>query len=213
VLLYGPPGTGKTLMAKIIPEKVLGVKPDRIKHISGPEVLNKFIGESENNVRMLFKDAEDAWAKFGDKSPLYVIIMDEIEALCRQRQGKGTVGSQTGDNIVNTLLTKLDGLSEFNNILFIGITNRKDLIDDALLRSGRIDIHMYVGLPHQKARLEILEIQTKDLNKKGLLGDDIDLVALSHQTPNFTGADLKKLVRTAVSQAMSRNMSSEGGGA
>lgn len=125
MLLYGPPGTGKTLIARKIGQ-VLNARPPKI--INGPEVLNKYVGQSEENIRKLFADAEKEYKEKGDESGLHIIIFDELDAVCRQRGGQATAGSGVGDNIVNQLLAKLDGVEQLNNVLLIGMTNRRDLI-------------------------------------------------------------------------------------
>ena len=132
MLLFGPPGCGKTLMARKIGGMLNGPEP---KIVNGPEILNKFVGASEENIRNLFADAENDYKANGDKAELHVIIFDEIDAICKQRSGSSAPGSH--DSIVNQLLTKIDGVDSLNNILLIGMTNRKELLDDALLRPGR----------------------------------------------------------------------------
>jgi vesicle-fusing ATPase len=140
MLLHGPPGTGKTLIARQIGKLLKGREP---KVVNGPEVLSKFVGKSEENVRDLFKDAEVEQLEKKDKSSLHIIIFDEIDAICRTR---GTMTGSTGvhDTVVNQLLSKIDGVNQLNNILVIGMTNRKDMIDPALLRPGRLEIHVEI---------------------------------------------------------------------
>lgn len=125
-------------------------------------MLSKYQGESEENIRKLFKEAEEDMKTKGDQSPLHIIIFDEIDAICRQR---GSVQSGTGvqETIVNQLLSKIDGVDSLNNILIIGMTNRKDMIDEAMLRPGRLEIHLEIGLPDEAGRLQIFEIHTKDM--------------------------------------------------
>ncbi|CAH1449912.1 unnamed protein product [Lactuca virosa] len=124
MLLYGPPGTGKTLMARQIGKMLNGRDP---KIVNGPEVLSKFVGETEKNVRDLFADAEQDQRSRGDQSDLHVIIFDEIDAICKSR-GSTRDGTGVHDSIVNQLLTKIDGVEALNNVLLIGMTNRKDLL-------------------------------------------------------------------------------------
>jgi vesicle-fusing ATPase len=136
ILLYGPPGTGKTLMARQI-GKMLNVNQPKI--VNGPEILDKFVGQSEANIRELFVDAEKDEKRLGPNSGLHIIIFDEIDAICKQR---GSVGGGVGvhDTVVNQLLSKIDGVEQLNNVLVIGMTNRRDMIDEALLRPGRLEV-------------------------------------------------------------------------
>ena len=202
ILLHGPPGTGKTLMARQIGKMLNTTQP---KLVSGPEILNKFVGESEASVRRLFEDAEREQKSKGAKSNLHMIIFDEIDAICKQR---GTVSGGTGvnDSVVNQLLSKLDGVEQINNVLVIGMTNRKDMIDEALLRPGRLEVHMEIGLPDEEGRMEILNIHTCKMVSNKLLSSDVDLPEIAHITKNFSGAELEGLVRTAQATAMNRQI-------
>eukprot|EP00163_Fabomonas_tropica_P005021 TRINITY_DN1447_c0_g2_i2.p1 TRINITY_DN1447_c0_g2~~TRINITY_DN1447_c0_g2_i2.p1 ORF type:complete len:326 (+),score=69.20 TRINITY_DN1447_c0_g2_i2:824-1801(+) len=123
ILLHGPPGTGKTLIARQIGKMLQAREP---KVVNGPEILNKYVGQSEENIRNLFKDAEAEYHERGEDSDLHIIIFDEIDAICKQR---GTAGGSTGvhDTVVNQLLSKMDGVDSLNNILVIGMTNRKGM--------------------------------------------------------------------------------------
>ena len=127
------------------------------KVVNGPEVLNKYVGASEENVRKLFEEAEQDQAMNGEASELHVIIFDEIDAICKSR-GSARDGSGVHDTVVNQLLTKIDGVDALNNILLIGMTNRKDMLDEALLRPGRLEVHVEIGLPDDKGRLQILKV-------------------------------------------------------
>lgn len=198
ILLFGPPGTGKTLIARQLGKLLNSVEP---KVVNGPEILDKYVGESEKKVRELFADAERDEKAHAEQSPLHVIIFDEIDAICKQR---GTVGGGTGvhDSIVNTLLTKIDGVDALNNILLIGMTNRPDLLDDALTRPGRLELQVEIGLPDERGRLQVLQIHSRDLRKEGLLGEDVNLEELASLTMNFTGAELQALVRKATYTAI-----------
>lgn len=171
ILLYGPPGTGKTLIARQLAKILNGKEP---KIVNGPEVLNKYVGQSEENIRNLFAEADAEYKEKGDSSELHIIIFDEIDAVCKSR-GSVRDGSGVHDTVVNQLLTKIDGVDALNNVLLIGMTNRKDMLDEALLRPGRLEVHIEVGLPDERGRLQILKIHTSKvrtlswswLNQKG----------------------------------------------
>ncbi|KAJ1884161.1 transport between ER and Golgi ATPase protein, partial [Kickxella alabastrina] len=202
ILLYGPPGTGKTLMARQIGKMLNSVDPIIV---SGPEILNKFVGQSEENVRKLFEPAEKEYREKGDESQLHIVIFDELDAICKQRGSKND-GTGTGDTVVNQLLAKMDGVDQLNNILIIGMTNRKELIDDALLRPGRLEIHIEVGLPDESGRLQIIKIHTAKIRENNILADDVDLAELAALTKNFSGAELAGVVKSASSFAFSRHI-------
>ncbi|KAI1433438.1 P-loop containing nucleoside triphosphate hydrolase protein [Xylaria sp. CBS 124048] len=202
MLLYGPPGTGKTLIARQI-GKMLNARPPKV--INGPEVLNKFVGQSEENIRKLFADAEAEYKERGEESSLHIIIFDELDAVCKQRGSGAGGGTGVGDSVVNQLLSKLDGVDQLNNILLIGMTNRKDMIDDALLRPGRLEVHLEISLPDEAGRLEIIKIHTSKMKTNGLLNPDVNLEELASLTKNFSGAELNGLVKAAASFAFSRH--------
>ena len=174
VLLYGPPGTGKTLIARQIGQVLRAREP---KIVNGPEILNRFVGESERNIRALFEDAEQEYKAKGDASQLHIIIFDELDAICRQR-GSARADTGVGDSIVNQLLAKMDGVDQLDNIVVIGMTNRLELIDEALLRPGRFEVHIPIGLPDQEGRLEILKIHTAAMQKSNRLDTSVDLPKL-----------------------------------
>uniref|UniRef100_A0A4W5PKW8 Vesicle-fusing ATPase n=2 Tax=Hucho hucho TaxID=62062 RepID=A0A4W5PKW8_9TELE len=202
ILLFGPPGCGKTLMARQI-GKMLNAREPKV--VNGPEILNKYVGESEANIRKLFADAEDEQKRLGANSGLHIIIFDEIDAICKQR---GSMAGSTGvhDTVVNQLLSKIDGVEQLNNILVIGMTNRPDLIDEALLRPGRLEVKMEIGLPDEKGRVQILNIHTAKMRQFNLLGRDVDVSELAAETKNYSGAELEGLVRAAQSTAMNRHI-------
>nr|KAF6296078.1 hypothetical protein mMyoMyo1_009197 [Myotis myotis] len=202
ILLYGPPGCGKTLLARQI-GKMLNAREPKV--VNGPEILNKYVGESEANIRKLFADAEEEQRRLGANSGLHIIIFDEIDAICKQR---GSMAGSTGvhDTVVNQLLSKIDGVEQLNNILVIGMTNRPDLIDEALLRPGRLEVKMEIGLPDEKGRLQILHIHTARMRGHQLLSADVDIKELATETKNFSGAELEGLVRAAQSTAMNRHI-------
>ena len=202
ILLYGPPGTGKTLIARTL-ANALNVK--EFKVVNGPELFNKYVGETEKQIRDLFANAEKDQKENGDDAGLHVIVFDEIDSLCRAR---GTVNTGTGvyDSAVNQLLTKIDGVNSLNDIIVIGMTNRKDLIDEAILRPGRLEIHIEIGLPDEKGRLQIFNIHTKKMRDNKVLDDDVDLPKLAKMTKNYTGADIESMVKLACSNSLSQGL-------
>ncbi|XP_027345292.1 vesicle-fusing ATPase-like [Abrus precatorius] len=203
MLLYGPPGTGKTLMARQIGKILNGKEP---KIVNGPEVLSKFVGETEKNVRDLFADAEQDQRTLGDESDLHVIIFDEIDAICKSR-GSTRDGTGVHDSIVNQLLTKIDGVESLNNVLLIGMTNRKDMLDEALLRPGRLEVQVEISLPDENGRLQILQIHTNKMKENSFLAADVNLQELAARTKNYSGAELEGVVKSAVSYALNRQLS------
>ncbi|RMZ87482.1 hypothetical protein DV736_g5290, partial [Chaetothyriales sp. CBS 134916] len=203
ILLYGPPGTGKTLIARQI-GKMLNAREPKV--INGPEVLNKYVGQSEENIRKLFADAEKEYKQKGDESGLHIIIFDELDAVCKQRGSGSAGGTGVGDSVVNQLLSKLDGVDQLNNILLIGMTNRMDMIDDALLRPGRLEVHMEISLPDEHGRQQILKIHTAKMRANNVMDRDVDLVELARATKNFSGAEIGGLVKSATSFAFNRHV-------
>lgn len=193
MLLFGPPGTGKTLIARKL-SKVLQAKEPKI--VNGPEIFNKFVGEAEKAIRDLFADAAKDSQELGDDSPLHVIVFDEFDAIAKPR-GMHSDSTGVGDNVVNQLLTMVDGVDSLNNILVIGMTNRKDQIDPAILRPGRFEVHIEVGLPDEAGRQAILKIHTKKMRESKTLGSDVDLGEIAKGCKNFTGAEIETLVRAA----------------
>lgn len=202
ILLHGPPGTGKTLIARQI-GKMLNAREPKI--VNGPEILNKFVGQSEENIRKLFADAEKEYKEKGDESGLHIIIFDELDAIFKQR-GSTNSGTGVGDTVVNQLLSKMDGVDQLNNILIIGMTNRKDMIDEALLRPGRLEVHMEISLPDEKGRYQILNIHTNKMRTNGVLDGDVNLLELSTLTKNFSGAEINGLIKSATSFAFNRHI-------
>jgi vesicle-fusing ATPase len=202
LILYGPPGTGKTLIARQLGKMLNAHEP---KVVNGPEILNRYVGQSEENVRNLFKDAETEFKAKGNDSKLHVIILDELDAICKQR-GSRDGGTGVGDTIVNQFLTKIDGVEQLNNVLLIGMTNRLDLIDEALMRPGSFEVQLEIGLPDEQGRLQILKIHTKQMKDNNHLGSDVDLQELARLTPNYTGAELAGLIRSASTFSFSRHI-------
>lgn len=189
--------THNTLLAREMGKLLDCAEP---KIVSGPELLNKYYGQSEENIRNLFADA------FADNSgKLHLIIFDEFDALSKARGSSRSDG--LGDNIVNQLLTMIDGPRELNNVLIICMTNRKDLIDEAVLRAGRIELHIEIQLPDESGRLEILNIHTKSMKENNYLSPSVVLGDIVKITENFTGAELAKVTKDASAFALSREIS------
>jgi len=185
VLLYGPPGTGKTLLAKAVANEA----QSNFISIKGPELLDKYVGESEKGVRDIFEKARS-------NAPA-VIFFDEIDAIATER-GRGAGDSGVAERVVSQLLTELDGLEELEDVVVIAATNRPDLLDDALLRPGRLDRHVAVDAPDEAARREIFAVHTRD---KPLAGD-VDLSALAAETEGYVGADIEAVCREAAQIAV-----------
>ena len=202
MLLFGPPGTGKTLIARQIGKMLNGKEP---KIVNGPEVLSKYVGQSEENIRNLFAEADAEYAERGDDSDLHIIIFDEIDSVCKQR-GSSRDGTGVGDTVVNQLLSKIDGVNSLNNILVIGMTNRKDMIDDALLRPGRLEVQVEISLPDEAGRVQILNIHTSKMRSANYLGSDVSIEHLAAETKNFSGAEIEGLVKSAASYAFARQV-------
>ncbi|OAF70988.1 Vesicular-fusion protein SEC18 [Intoshia linei] len=209
ILLHGPPGTGKTLLARQI-GKMLNAKEPKI--VNGPQILDKYVGASEENVRKLFADAEADEKKYGINSPLNMIIFDEIDAICKQRGSMSGTGGNVTDTVINQLLSKLDGVDQLNNILVIGMTNRLDMIDTALLRPGRFELHVQINLPDEGGRQEILKIHTSKLAISNKLHKNVDLEQIAKETANFSGAECAELVKSATKRAMNKHITTSKSG-
>ncbi|XP_052118922.1 vesicle-fusing ATPase [Arachis duranensis] len=176
--------------------------------VNGLDVLSKFVGETEKNVRDLFTDAEQEQRSRGDERDLHVIIFDEIDAICKSR-GSTRDGIGVHDSIVNQLLTKIDGVESLNNVLLIGMTNRKDMLDEALLRPGRLEVQVEISLPDENGRLQILQIHTNKMKENSFLAPDVNIQELPARTKNYSGAELEGVVKSAVSYALNRQLSLE----
>jgi len=186
VLMYGPPGTGKTLLAKAVANE----SQSNFISIKGPELLNKYVGESEKGVR-------DVFSKARENAPT-VVFFDEIDSIAGER-GQRSGDSGVGERVVSQLLTELDGIENMEDVVVVATTNRPDLIDDALLRPGRLDRHVHVPVPDEEAREKIFEVHTRDKP----LAEGVDLDWLAAETDGYVGADIEAVCREA-SMAASR---------
>lgn len=187
VLLCGPPGCGKTLLAKAVANEA-GINFISVK---GPELLNMYVGESERAVRQCFQRARN--------SAPCVIFFDEFDSLCPKRSD--TAESSAGTRVVNQLLTEMDGIEERKGVFLMAATNRPDIVDPAVLRPGRLDKILYVGLPAKDDRVDILRALTKNRTQPPL-ADDVEFEKVAELTDGYTGADLAGLVRQASLQTL-----------
>ena len=185
ILLHGPPGSGKTLLAKAVANE------SRVNFISikGPELMSKFVGESEKGVRKTFKRAKQT-------TPC-IIFFDEIDALA-PRRGSGIADSHVSERVISQILTEMDGLEELRGVVVLAATNRMDLIDPALLRAGRFDQILHVPPPNEEARLDIFKIHTK----KNPLAKNVSLQKLAAETDGYMGSDIEAICREATMLAI-----------
>ncbi|MFQ5834254.1 MAG: CDC48 family AAA ATPase [Candidatus Thorarchaeota archaeon] len=184
VLLFGPPGTGKTLLAKAVATE----SETNFISVRGPEIFNKYVGESEKAVREIFRKARQT-------APV-VLFFDEIDAIMSARGMRDDTG--VSQRIVNQFLAELDGMITLQNVLVIGATNRADILDPAMLRPGRFDQIVFVPPPDKDARVEILKVHTRDMP----LAKDVDLDQLAEMTEGYSGADIAGLAREAAMAAV-----------
>ncbi len=185
VLLYGPPGTGKTLIARVVAAETNAA----FFIINGPEIINKFYGESESRLRSVFQEAQR-------RAPS-IIFIDELDALAPKRT---EMGGEVERRIVGQLLALMDGMASRGQVVLIGATNQPNALDPALRRPGRFDREIALRVPDVRGRMEILRIHSKD----AALGNDIDFARLAQLTPGFVGADLEALCREAAMIALRR---------
>ncbi len=185
VLLYGPPGTGKTLLAKAVANE----SDANFSYIGGPEIVSKYVGESEEKLRKIFKEAEE-------NSPSIVFI-DEIDAIAPKR---GEVIGEVEKRVVSQLLTTMDGLKSRGQVIVVAATNRPDSIDEALRRPGRFDREIEIGVPDRNGRIEILQIHTRNMP----LNKDVNLEELASVSHGYTGADLSLLIKEAALKSLRR---------
>jgi transitional endoplasmic reticulum ATPase len=188
ILLYGPPGTGKTLLAKAVANE----SNANFIAIKGPELLSKWVGESEQGIRKIFKKARQVAPS--------ILFFDEIDSLAPAR-GRSS-GSNVSDTVVNQILTEIDGLEGLENVVVIAATNRPDIVDPGLLRSGRFDRHILTPLPDEESRKKIFKIHTKDMP----LSKDVKISKLAEMTDGYVGADIEALCREAAMLALRKTM-------
>lgn len=189
IFLYGPPGTGKTLIAKAVANE----SESNFISIKGPELLSKWVGESEKGVREIFRKARQA-------APC-IVFFDEIDAIAPIR-GSDFGDSKVTERMISQLLTELDGLEVLKDVVVIAATNRPDIVDPALLRSGRFDRHLYVPPPDRDSRIQIIKIHTKNIP----MVEDINIEHLADITENYTGADIASFISTAVMVAIRQHI-------
>ncbi|MFQ6127402.1 MAG: CDC48 family AAA ATPase [Thermoplasmata archaeon] len=187
ILLYGPPGCGKTLLAKAVANE----SQANFISIKGPEVMSKWVGESEKAVRQIFKKAKQV-------APA-IVFLDEIDAIA-PRRGTSMADSGVTERLVNQLLTSIDGLESLEGVVVVGATNRPDIVDPALLRAGRFGRLVLIPVPDRDARLEIFKVHTREMPLK-----DVDLETLADRTENFSGADIESLCKEAGLNALRKD--------
>ncbi|MBD3312126.1 CDC48 family AAA ATPase [archaeon] len=191
LLLFGPPGCGKTLLAKAVANE----SEANFISIKGPSLFSKWVGESEKAIREIFRKARQV-------SPC-IVFFDEIDSLAPKRSGGES--SRVYEQVVNQLLTELDGLEELNDVIVVGATNRPDIIDPALVRPGRFDRIIIVPQPDEESRLQIFKVHTKGMP----LDKDVDLQSLAKRTKGFSGADIQALCREAAMHALREDLKSK----
>ena len=192
VLIYGPPGTGKTLLAKAVANE----SDSNFIAVKGPELLSKWVGESEKGVREVFRKARQT-------APT-IIFFDEIDSIASTRGGASSDSGVT-QRVVNQLLTEIDGMEELQDVAVIAATNRVDILDPALVRPGRFDRHVKVDEPNEKARLEIYKVHTKKMP----LEKNVDLKRLAKDSEGYVGSDIETVCREAVMLALRENLEIE----
>ena len=194
ILLHGPPGTGKTLVAKA----VANVSEVNFITIKGPQLVSKFVGESERGIREIFRKAKQA-------SPC-LLFFDEIDSVVPKRSGGDT--THVTERVISQFLTEMDGIEELRGVVVLGATNRLDILDPAVIRPGRFDLLLELPVPDKKTRSEILRIHTR----KKPLNEDVVLQELVDKTDKFTGADLESIARGASILAIRELVDKEKGG-
>ena len=192
ILLYGDPGTGKTLLAKAVASE----SDANFIAIKGPELLSKWVGESEKGVREVFRKARQT-------APT-IIFFDEIDSIANAR-GMSEGSSNVTQSVVNQLLTEIDGMEDLQDVAIIAATNRPDIIDPGLMRPGRFDRHIKVDTPDEESRLKIFEVHTNEMP----LADDVKLSKLAKRTEGYVGADIEAVCREAAMLTLRENMEAE----
>ncbi len=193
ILLYGPPGTGKTLLARAIATE----SESNFISVRGPELLSKWVGESEKAVREVFKKARQVAPS--------IIFFDELDALAPMRGGEFG-DTHVTERVISQLLTELDGLEGLKGVVVIGATNRPDIIDPALVRSGRFDRLVFVGPPDRAGREEIFRIHTQNMP----IDEDVDFEQLADITEGYVGSDIELVCREAVMESLRENFEDDG---
>ncbi|KAL3740109.1 hypothetical protein ACJRO7_021398 [Eucalyptus globulus] len=196
MLLYGPPGIGKTLMARQIGKMLNGKEPKKVKGLKAFCCLAFIFSPMLSILHKNFSDAPKK-KKWSDGCDIYVSIS----------RGSAIDGTGVHDSIVNQLLTKIDGVESLNNASLIGMTNRKDLLDEALLRPGRLEVQVEISLPDENGRLQIFQIHTNEMKENSFLAPDVNLSMLAARTMNYSGAEIEGVVKSAVSYALNRQLS------
>merc|ERR1719301_148110 len=193
VLFYGPPGCGKTLLAKAIANECQA----NFISIKGPELLTMWFGESESNVRELFDKARGA-------APC-VLFFDELDSIARARGSSGGDAGGAGDRVINQILTEMDGMGAKKSVFIIGATNRPDIIDPAVLRPGRLDQLIYIPLPDEGSRTNIL----KSVTRKSPVSEEVDFTYLARTLHGFSGADITEICQRAAKMAIRESIEKE----
>ncbi len=195
IILHGPPGTGKSLLARNIGKLLTRTITTFIK---GPEMLDKWVGSSEKNIRKIFEPSVKAWKEKGVQSPLYILVIDELDSIGSSRTNN-LMGTHN-NSVLAQLLTMIDGLNNQQNLLLVGTTNRIDLIDQALLRPGRFEYQLEIDLPNKSERIDIINIYLDALRKTDMLDSDVDAQFIDQASDIFdgcSGAKIESLISSA----------------